>query len=82
MRKQPSACTHRDKELTEHWSNHVRPESHNTSTNIPDLHEARPPQTSTRLRAHKQNHSGPRTRHKVKELHTPVPPRTTPRNGL
>ncbi|MQL79226.1 hypothetical protein Taro_011656 [Colocasia esculenta] len=27
------------KELTKHWSNHVRPESHDTSTNIPDLHE-------------------------------------------
>ncbi|MQM21162.1 hypothetical protein Taro_054197 [Colocasia esculenta] len=27
------------KKLTEHRSNHVRPESHDTSTNIPDLHE-------------------------------------------
>ncbi|MQL76124.1 hypothetical protein Taro_008499 [Colocasia esculenta] len=25
--------------LTEHRSNHVRPESHDTTTNIPDLHE-------------------------------------------
>ncbi|MQL97376.1 hypothetical protein Taro_030066 [Colocasia esculenta] len=29
------------KELTEHRSDHVRPESHNTSTNNPDLHEVR-----------------------------------------
>ncbi|MQL74977.1 hypothetical protein Taro_007346 [Colocasia esculenta] len=27
------------KELTEYRSNHVRPQSHETSTNIPDLHE-------------------------------------------
>ncbi|MQM22899.1 hypothetical protein Taro_055958 [Colocasia esculenta] len=31
--------------LTEHRSNHVRPESHNTSTNIPDLHEVSPRET-------------------------------------
>ncbi|MQL76431.1 hypothetical protein Taro_008833 [Colocasia esculenta] len=50
----------RQKKLTEHRT------SNNTSTNIPDVHEtpsnherstvslqARPPQTSTRLRAHK-----------------------------
>ncbi|MQL78404.1 hypothetical protein Taro_010838 [Colocasia esculenta] len=39
MRKQLSACTRRDKELMEHRSNHVRPEPHDTSTAIPDLHE-------------------------------------------
>ncbi|MQM18190.1 hypothetical protein Taro_051175 [Colocasia esculenta] len=39
MRKQPSAHTRRDKKLTEHRSNHVRPESHDTSTSIPDLHK-------------------------------------------
>ncbi|MQM17315.1 hypothetical protein Taro_050284 [Colocasia esculenta] len=44
--------------------------------------QARPPQTSTRSRAHKQNHPAPRTRHEVRELHTPVPPLTAPRNGL
>ncbi|MQL77936.1 hypothetical protein Taro_010351 [Colocasia esculenta] len=27
------------KKVTEHRSNHERPESHDTSTNIPDLHE-------------------------------------------
>ncbi|MQL97921.1 hypothetical protein Taro_030615 [Colocasia esculenta] len=104
MRKQPSACTHRDKKLSEHWSNHMRPKSHDTSTNIPDLHEVgkeqpgvttrdteqlgeknvspqpRPPQTSSR--SHKQNHPKPRTRHEVRELHTKVPPRMAPRNGL
>ncbi|MQL98608.1 hypothetical protein Taro_031323 [Colocasia esculenta] len=66
MRKQPSARTRRDKKLSEHRSNHMRPESHDTSTNIPDLHEtlsnhvrrnvspqARPPRSSTRSRAHK-----------------------------
>ncbi|MQL83507.1 hypothetical protein Taro_016007 [Colocasia esculenta] len=133
-------------ELIEHRSNHVRLESHDTSTNIPDLHEVgkeqlgvtsrdtkkpsenerltigtttsdlnkvegpqaeprftsdtprgqgttpysattdgtkereRPPQTSTRSRAHKQNHPAPRTRHEVRELHPTVPPRTAPRN--
>ncbi|MQL81088.1 hypothetical protein Taro_013549 [Colocasia esculenta] len=94
------------KKLTEHRSNHERLESHDTSTNITDLHEVekeqpgvtprdteqpgeksvspqpRPPQTSTRLRAHKQNHPGPRTRHKVRELHLPVPPRMAPRKAL
>ncbi|MQM14158.1 hypothetical protein Taro_047088 [Colocasia esculenta] len=94
------------KELTEHRSNYVRLESHDTSTNILDLHEvgkeqpsvttrdtsnqvrstvspqARPPQTSTRSRAHKQNHPAPWTLHEVRELHPPVPPRTAPRNGL
>ncbi|MQL88602.1 hypothetical protein Taro_021163, partial [Colocasia esculenta] len=34
-----SARTAETKELTEHRSNHVRPESHDTSTNIPNLHE-------------------------------------------
>ncbi|MQM01720.1 hypothetical protein Taro_034478 [Colocasia esculenta] len=94
------------KKLTEHQSNHERPGFHDTSTNIPDLHEVvkeqpgvttrdtehlgeksvspqpRPPQTSTRLRAHKQNHPGPRTCHKVRELHRLIAPRTTPRNEL
>ncbi|MQM04621.1 hypothetical protein Taro_037427 [Colocasia esculenta] len=37
--------------------------------------QARPPQTSTRSRAHKQNHPAPRTLHEVRELHLPVPPR-------
>ncbi|MQL86891.1 hypothetical protein Taro_019426 [Colocasia esculenta] len=105
MRKQPSAHTHREK-LTEPRSNHVRPESHDTSTNIPDLLEVGKEQpgvttrdtkhpsendisplgtttsTSTRSRAYKQNHPGPWTHQEVSELHTPVPPRTTPRNGL
>ncbi|MQL78634.1 hypothetical protein Taro_011080 [Colocasia esculenta] len=79
----------------EHRSNHMRPKSHDTSTNIPDLHEtpsnhvrstvspqARQPQTSTRSRAHKQNHPAPRTCHEVRELHPTVPPRMAPRNGL
>ncbi|MQL86651.1 hypothetical protein Taro_019191 [Colocasia esculenta] len=35
MRKQTSTT----KKLMDHRSNHVRPESHDTSTNIPDLHE-------------------------------------------
>ncbi|MQL68764.1 hypothetical protein Taro_001075 [Colocasia esculenta] len=35
--------------------------------------QARPPQTSTRSRAHKKNHLGPWTRHQVGEPHTPVP---------
>ncbi|MQL97707.1 hypothetical protein Taro_030406 [Colocasia esculenta] len=94
------------KKLTEPRSNHVRPESHDTNTNIPDLREvgkehpgvtprdtkqpsendvspqAQPPQTSTRLRAHKQNHPAPRALHEIRELHTPMPPQTAPRNGL
>ncbi|MQM18273.1 hypothetical protein Taro_051260 [Colocasia esculenta] len=37
--------------------------------------QARPPQTSMRSRAHKQNHPGPRTHRQVGKLHTPVPPR-------
>ncbi|MQL81251.1 hypothetical protein Taro_013709 [Colocasia esculenta] len=53
--------------------NHVR------STVSP---QAWPLQTSTRLRAHKQNHPIPRTLHEVRELHTPVPPQTAPRNRL
>ncbi|MQL96141.1 hypothetical protein Taro_028811 [Colocasia esculenta] len=95
MWKQPSARTRRDKKLSEHRSNHVRPESHDTSTNIPDLHEtpsnhvrrnmspqARPPWSSTRSRAHKQNHSGLRKSREVKEIHTSVPPRMAPRSRL
>ncbi|MQL71621.1 hypothetical protein Taro_003934 [Colocasia esculenta] len=66
----------------ENRSNHMRPESHDTSINISDLHEVRPSQTSTRSRAHKQNHPAPRTRHKVRELQSTVPPWTAPRNGL
>ncbi|MQL69416.1 hypothetical protein Taro_001663 [Colocasia esculenta] len=38
--------------------------------------QARPPQTSTRLRAHKQNHSEPETHCEVRKPHTPVPPWT------
>ncbi|MQL68631.1 hypothetical protein Taro_000931 [Colocasia esculenta] len=37
--------------------------------------QAQPPLTSTRSRAHKQNHPAPRTLHEVRELHLPVPPR-------
>ncbi|MQM14262.1 hypothetical protein Taro_047193 [Colocasia esculenta] len=94
------------KKLTEPRSNHVRPESHDTRTNILDLlevgkeqpgvtsrdtkqpseNDVSPPgtatSTSTRSRAHKKNHPGPWTRQEVRELHTPVPPQTTPRNGL
>ncbi|MQM20297.1 hypothetical protein Taro_053315 [Colocasia esculenta] len=44
--------------------------------------QARPPQTSTRSRVHKQNQPAPQTLHKVRELHLPVPPRTAPKNGL
>ncbi|MQM18213.1 hypothetical protein Taro_051200 [Colocasia esculenta] len=44
--------------------------------------QARPPQTSTRSRVHKQNQPAPRTLHEVRELHLPVSPRTAPRNGL
>ncbi|MQM16857.1 hypothetical protein Taro_049818 [Colocasia esculenta] len=77
------------KKLTEPRSDHVRPESHVTSTNIPDLRKVEkeqpgvsmrdtkqpgeksispqpwPPQTSTRLMAHMQNHPGHRTQHQV-----------------
>ncbi|MQM21028.1 hypothetical protein Taro_054059 [Colocasia esculenta] len=42
------------KELTEHRSNHVRPESHDTSTNIPDLHEVGKEQPGVTLRDTKQ----------------------------
>ncbi|MQL81614.1 hypothetical protein Taro_014078, partial [Colocasia esculenta] len=38
--------------------------------------QARPPQTSTRSRAHKQNHLGPRTHREVEKPHTPMPPWT------
>ncbi|MQL79879.1 hypothetical protein Taro_012329 [Colocasia esculenta] len=83
MWKQPSARTCRDKEahgtLEQPRESKVSRHKHQ---NIPDFHEARPPQTSTRLRAHKQNHPGPWTHHKVRELHLPVPPLTAPRNGL
>ncbi|MQM07475.1 hypothetical protein Taro_040315 [Colocasia esculenta] len=54
-------------------SNHVR---NNVSP------QARPPQTSRRSRAHKQNHPAPRTHHEVRELHPIVPSRTTTRNRL
>ncbi|MQL72847.1 hypothetical protein Taro_005201 [Colocasia esculenta] len=39
LAKHDSRRTSGTTELTEHWSNHVRPESHDTSTNIPDLHK-------------------------------------------
>ncbi|MQM04879.1 hypothetical protein Taro_037683 [Colocasia esculenta] len=45
MRKQPSTRIRRDKEFTEHRSNHMRLESHDTSTAIPYLHEVRKAQT-------------------------------------
>ncbi|MQL81693.1 hypothetical protein Taro_014149, partial [Colocasia esculenta] len=88
------------KDLTEHRSNHVRLESHDLSTNIPDLHEVGKEQPSVTTRdteqpreKHRlttgtatsdlhQNHPAPRTRHKVRELDTLVPPRTALRNGL
>ncbi|MQL93778.1 hypothetical protein Taro_026422 [Colocasia esculenta] len=38
------------KKLTKHRSHHVRLESHNTSTNIPDLHEAREEQPGVTTR--------------------------------
>ncbi|MQL82435.1 hypothetical protein Taro_014896 [Colocasia esculenta] len=38
--------------------------------------QARTPQTSTRSKAHKQNHPRPRTCHEVKEPHTSVPPQS------
>ncbi|MQM18759.1 hypothetical protein Taro_051755 [Colocasia esculenta] len=38
--------------------------------------QARPPQTPTGSRPHKQNHPGPWTYHKVGKPHTPVPPWT------
>ncbi|MQM08626.1 hypothetical protein Taro_041481 [Colocasia esculenta] len=94
------------RKLTEHRSNHERPESQDTTPTsqtstrsgrnnqvspreTPSNHvrstvspQTRPPQTSTRSRAHKKNHPAPRTCHEVRELHTLVPPRTAPRNGL
>ncbi|MQM15122.1 hypothetical protein Taro_048057 [Colocasia esculenta] len=47
------------KELTEHRSNHVRPESHDTSTNIPDLHKVGKEQPGVTTRDTKQ----PREKH-------------------
>ncbi|MQL77416.1 hypothetical protein Taro_009829 [Colocasia esculenta] len=49
------------KELTEHRSNHVRPESHDTSTNIPDLHEVRKEQLGVTMRDTEQ----PREKHRL-----------------
>ncbi|MQM22636.1 hypothetical protein Taro_055691 [Colocasia esculenta] len=93
-------------ELTEHRSNHVRPESHDTSTNIPDLHKVGKEQPGVTQRDTKQpsenDISPPGTAtsdlhkvegplaeppytsdtHEVRELHTPVPPRTAPSNEL
>ncbi|MQM05062.1 hypothetical protein Taro_037868 [Colocasia esculenta] len=43
------------KKLTEHRSSHVRPESHDTSTNIPDLHEVRKEQPGVTPRDTKQS---------------------------
>ncbi|MQL89102.1 hypothetical protein Taro_021686 [Colocasia esculenta] len=43
-------------ELTEHRSNHVRPESHDTSTNIPDLHEVGKEQPGVTTRDNEQPH--------------------------
>ncbi|MQL78590.1 hypothetical protein Taro_011012 [Colocasia esculenta] len=37
----PRHAPTKTKKLTEQQSDHMRPESHNTSTNIPDLHEVR-----------------------------------------
>ncbi|MQM13073.1 hypothetical protein Taro_045994, partial [Colocasia esculenta] len=42
--------------------------------------QARPPQTSTRSRADKQNPPASRVLHEVRELHTAVPPQTAPTN--
>ncbi|MQL86639.1 hypothetical protein Taro_019180 [Colocasia esculenta] len=44
------------KEITEHRSNHVRPESHNTSTIIPDLHEVGKEQPGVTTRDTEQPH--------------------------
>ncbi|MQM05107.1 hypothetical protein Taro_037914 [Colocasia esculenta] len=41
-------------ELTEHRSNHMRPESHDTSTNIADLHEVGKEQPDVTTRDTKQ----------------------------
>ncbi|MQL93506.1 hypothetical protein Taro_026144 [Colocasia esculenta] len=59
MRKHPRHTHTRTKKLTEHRSNHVRPESHDTSTNIPDLHEVRKEQPSVTTRDTEQ----PREKH-------------------
>ncbi|MQL88919.1 hypothetical protein Taro_021487 [Colocasia esculenta] len=39
MRKHSRHTPTETENLIKHRSDHVRPESHNTSTNIPDLHE-------------------------------------------
>ncbi|MQL99236.1 hypothetical protein Taro_031955 [Colocasia esculenta] len=49
------------KELTKHRSNHVRPESHDTSTNIPDLHEVGKEQPDVTMRDIEQ----PREKHRL-----------------
>ncbi|MQM05152.1 hypothetical protein Taro_037955 [Colocasia esculenta] len=64
---QTSTRSERDNQVSprETPSNHVR-------SNVSP--QARPPQTSTRSRAHKHNHPAPWTLHEVKKLHTLVPP--------
>ncbi|MQL80808.1 hypothetical protein Taro_013261 [Colocasia esculenta] len=52
--KYDSCRTSGTKKLTEHWSNHVRPESHDTSTNIPNLHVVREGQLGGTMRDTKQ----------------------------
>ncbi|MQM13631.1 hypothetical protein Taro_046558 [Colocasia esculenta] len=44
------------KKFTEHQSNHVRPESHDTSTNSPDLHEVGKEQPGVTTRDTEQPH--------------------------
>ncbi|MQL77342.1 hypothetical protein Taro_009758 [Colocasia esculenta] len=81
MRKQPSACTRRDKEAhgTPEQPSETRVSRHKHQHTRPPRG---PPQTSTRSRGHKQKHPGPWTCHEVRELHPKVPPQTAPRNGL
>ncbi|MQM21133.1 hypothetical protein Taro_054167 [Colocasia esculenta] len=61
MRKHPRHTPAKTKKLTEHQSDHVRLESHNTSTNIPDLHEVRKEQPGVTMRDTEQ----PREKHRL-----------------
>ncbi|MQM16523.1 hypothetical protein Taro_049483 [Colocasia esculenta] len=62
MRKQtPRHTPAETKEFTEHRSNRVRPESHDTSTNIPDLHEVGKEQPGVTTRDTEQ----PREKHRL-----------------
>ncbi|MQM16752.1 hypothetical protein Taro_049713 [Colocasia esculenta] len=69
------------KELTEHQSNHVRPEPHDTSINIPDLHEVGKEQPGVTTRDTEQPREKPRltTGTATSDLHkVEVPQAETP----